>query len=48
MTKNKISDQQEEIDVFRLLKKTSQTAAKIIKRSKDFFVEIFSKWKIST
>ena len=46
MTKNKISDQQEEIDVFRLLKKTSQTAAKIIKRSKDFFVEIFSKWKI--
>ena len=46
MTKNKISDQQEEIDVFRLLKKTLQTAAKIIKRSKDFFVEIFSKWKI--
>ena len=46
MTKNKISDQQEEIDVFRLLKKTSETAAKIIKRSKDFFVEIFSKWKI--
>lgn len=46
MTKNKISDQQEEIDVFRLLKKTSQTTAKIIKRSIDFFVEIFSKWKI--
>ena len=46
MTKNKISDHQEEIDVFRLLKKTSQFTAKIIKRSIDFFVEIFSKWKI--
>ena len=46
MTKNKISDQQEEIDVFRLLKKTSQTTAKIIKRSIDFFIGIFSKWKI--
>lgn len=46
MTKNKISDHQEEIDVFRLLKKTSQFTAKIIKRSIDFFIEIFSKWKI--
>jgi len=46
MTKNKISDQQEEIDVLRLLKKTSQTTAKIIKRSIDFFIGIFSKWKI--
>tara|TARA_A200000113_G_scaffold65078_1_gene56276 strand:+ start:5190 stop:6155 length:966 start_codon:yes stop_codon:yes gene_type:complete len=46
MAENKISNQQEEIDVFRLLKKTSQTTAKIIKRSIDFFVEIFSKWKI--
>lgn len=46
MTKNKISDHQEEIDVFRLLKKTSQFTTKIIKRSIDFFVEIFSKWKI--
>ena len=46
MTKNKISDHQEEIDVFRLLKKTSQFTIKIIKRSIDFFVEIFSKWKI--
>jgi hypothetical protein len=46
MTKNKISDQQEEIDVFRVLKKTSQTTAKIIKRSIDFFIGIFSKWKI--
>ena len=46
MTKNKISDHQEEIDVFRLFKKTSQFTTKIIKRSIDFFVEIFSKWKI--
>ena len=42
MAENKISNQQEEIDVFRLLKKTSQTTAKIIKRSIDVFVEIFS------
>lgn len=46
MTKKKISDQQEEIDVFRLLKKTYQTTAKIIKRSIGFFIEIFSKWKV--
>lgn len=46
MTKNKTSDHQEEIDVFRLLKKTLQLVAKIIKKSIELSFEIFSKWKI--
>ena len=46
MTKNKTSDQQEEIDVFRLLNKISKSTGKIFKNSLDLVVEIFSKWKI--
>lgn len=46
MTKNKTSDQQEEIDVFRLLNKISKSTGKIFKNSLDLAVEIFSKWKI--
>ena len=46
MTKNKTSDQQEEIDVFGLFNKISKSTGKIFKNSLDLFVEIFSKWKI--
>ena len=46
MTKNKTSDHQEEIDVFRLLKKTLQLVAKIIKKSIELSFDIFSKWKM--
>ena len=46
MTKNKTSDQQEEIDVFRLFNKISKSTGKIFKNSLDLVVEIFSKWKI--
>ena len=46
MKKNKTSDHQEEIDVFRLLNKISKSTGKIFKNSLDLVVEIFSKWKI--
>ena len=46
MTKNKTPDQQEEIDIFRLLNKISKSTRQIFKNSVDLVIEIFSKWKI--
>ena len=46
MTKNKTSDQQEEIDIFGLLNKISKSTRQIFKNSVDLVIEIFSKWKI--
>ena len=46
MTKNKTSDQQEEIDIFGLLNKISKSTRQIFKNSVALFIEIFSKWKI--
>ena len=46
MTKNKTSDQQEEIDIFGLLNKISKFTRQIFKNSVALFIEIFSKWKI--
>ncbi len=46
MTKNKTSDHQEEIDVFRFLKLISQFVGGIIKKTMKLVFEIFAKWKI--
>lgn len=46
MTKNKTSDQQEEIDIFGLLNKISKSTRQIFKNSVDLVIEILSKWKI--
>lgn len=46
MTKNKIPEHQEEIDVFRFLKQISQSIREIIKKTMKLVLEIFSKWKI--
>ena len=46
MTKNKTSDQQEEIDIFGLLNKISKSTRQIFKNSVELVIEIFSKWKI--
>ena len=46
MTKNKTSDQQEEIDIFGLLNKISKFTRQIFKNSVELVIEIFSKWKI--
>jgi hypothetical protein len=46
MKKNKTSDHQEEIDVFRFLKLISQFVGSIIKKTMKLVFEIFAKWKI--
>ena len=46
MKKNKTSDYQEEIDVFRFLKLISQFVGSIIKKTMKLVFEIFAKWKI--
>ena len=46
MKKNKTSDHQEEIDVFRFLKLISQFIGNIIKKAMKLVFEIFAKWKI--
>tara|TARA_S200000501_G_scaffold216230_2_gene202935 strand:+ start:12698 stop:13663 length:966 start_codon:yes stop_codon:yes gene_type:complete len=46
MTKNKVPEHQEEIDIFRFLKQISESIREIIKKIIDVVLEIFSKWKI--
>ena len=46
MTKNKVPEHQEEIDIFRFLKQISESFWEIIKKIIDVVLEIFSKWKI--
>ena len=46
MTKNKTSDHQEEIDIFRFLKLIFQFIENIFKKTMSVVFEIFTKWKI--
>ena len=48
MTKNKTSDHQEEIDIFRFLKLIFQLIENIIKKTMNLVFEVFTKWKTLT
>ena len=48
MTKNKTSDHQEEIDIFRFLKLIFQLIENIIKKTINLVFEVFTKWKTLT